>query len=351
VKLAELQYELPRELVATHPASRRDQARLLCVGAAPAHRRVSDLVELLPEGALLVVNDTRVIPARLFGTKESGGKVELLLVRQLGSGPSGEQRWSALAKASRRVKAGTNIDVAGRLLVHVAHGADHEGMFTVSVSSKDDHDVKHHIDAVGHMPLPPYIARSDEPADRERYQTRFARVDGAVAAPTAGLHFSDALIETLRSRGHGMTSITLHVGPGTFRPVAVEELDDHPMHAEAIEVSADAANAIAETRDAGAPVVAVGTTVVRALESCANDDGTVRVTSGETRLMIQPGYQFRVVDALLTNFHLPGSTLLALVYAFGGTERIRAAYDTAIAERYRFYSYGDAMFIRSPTWS
>jgi S-adenosylmethionine:tRNA ribosyltransferase-isomerase len=259
----------------------------------------------------------------------------------------GSQRWSAMLRASRRVRAGTSIDVGQQLAIVVEGGADDDGLFTIGVTSQSDATVDALLDALGHMPLPPYIERGDEPSDRERYQTRFARVAGAVAAPTAGLHFSDALIADLRASGRDIVALTLHVGPGTFRPVKVDDLDDHPMHAEYFSVSEACAAAVRDARASGVPVIAVGTTVVRALEAAA-EAGSVTAMSGETRLMIQPGHRFRSVDKLITNFHLPGSTLLALVYAFGGIERMRHAYRLAIDERYRFYSYGDAMLIDPP---
>jgi len=231
------------------------------------------------------------------------------------------------------------------LRVRVESDADDEGMFTLMVGA-DDEGVAAAVQALGHMPLPPYLERADEPADHERYQTTFARVPGAVAAPTAGLHFSEQLVTDLEACGCRFAAITLHVGPGTFRPVAVDELDDHPMHAETYQLDESTAMAVRQARADGRPVVAVGTTVVRALETSVNAAGELVADAGETRLMIQPGYRFAVVDALLTNFHLPGSTLLALVYAFAGIDRVRSAYGEAIRARYRFYSYGDAMLLR-----
>ncbi len=338
MRVAELHYELPPELIASHPTERRDGARMLEVGSAGvAHRRVTELPAVLPEGALVVANDTRVLPARLLGHKEgSGGRAELLLVR-----PVTEARWWALVRASRRVRAGHVLTFAGALRATVLAPPNHEGLVEVTLEAPGP--LAAAIEAVGQVPLPPYLGRDEEPADRERYQTRFARVPGAVAAPTAGLHFSDELIARIRERC-ALTTVTLHVGPGTFRPVKVAELDEHPMHGEQLEVGEEAVEAIAAARRRGAPVVAVGTTVVRALESAAAG-GELRPLRGETHLLIQPGFRFRVVDALLTNFHLPGSTLLALVYAFGGTRAVRAAYEEAIRERYRFYSYGDAMWL------
>ena len=335
MRLGELDYQLPPELIARHPAATRDSARLLVVNdEGLAHRRFAELPELLP-GALFIVNDTRVIRARLFGKKvPSGGRVELLLVRRLDQEGA---RWTAMARASRGLRPGSSIRLADGFEALVESGVDAEGLYTVKLHTTEPVDAL--LERLGHVPLPPYIDRPDEPADRERYQTIYARVPGAVAAPTAGLHFSRELYARC-----DVASITLHVGPGTFRPVSVPDLDDHPMHAECFEVPAETCSRIARAREEGAPIVAVGTTVVRALES-AVVGGALAPMRGETRLLIQPGYCFRVIDALVTNFHLPGSTLLALVYAFGGVDRMRAAYREAIERLYRFYSYGDAMLI------
>lgn len=359
--LDELDYPLPETLIARYPAAERSSARLLIVDEPRRHARVRDLVAILPEGCLLVVNDTRVRPARLGGHKrDSGGKVEVLLVSRVGPAPrpaSGgrpvtgggppAQRWRAMGRASKRWRAGVTLVLDGGLHASVAAGPDADGLLTLDLYDPtgplDDLDAR--LAEVGQVPLPPYLGREAEPDDGARYQTVFARRPGAVAAPTAGLHFSPELLEALQAKGIERTAVTLHVGPGTFRPVQVEDLDDHPMHAETVEVRADAVAAVAAARARGAPVLAVGTTVVRSLEAASIEGGQIRSFSGETRLLIAPGYRFRVVDALLTNFHLPRSTLLALVYAFGGTRFIREAYAAAVAERYRFFSYGDAMLI------
>jgi S-adenosylmethionine:tRNA ribosyltransferase-isomerase len=349
VRTAELSYELPDELVARYPAREREESRLLVVGERGfEHRGFAELPALLPPGALLVINDTRVIPARLLGNKPSGGKVELLLVRRLAPAEKEGERWSAMAKSSRPLRAGAQVCIAdGRLEVRVEAPLDRHGLCTLYVHSPSGERIDALLEELGHVPLPPYIERADEPADRDRYQTVYARVPGAVAAPTAGLHFSRALLDEIAARDIELGAVTLHVGPGTFRPVSAEDLADHEMHGELFEVSGETAACIDRARARGAPVVAVGTTVVRALESAADPErlGAVRALSGETQLLIQPGHRFRVVDALVTNFHLPGSTLLALVYAFGGVERVREAYRAAIVERYRFYSYGDAMYL------
>jgi S-adenosylmethionine:tRNA ribosyltransferase-isomerase len=367
-------YELPPELIAQRPAEARELARLLALprqGGAPEHRRVSELPELLPPGALVVVNDTRVIPARLLGRKrDTGGRVEVLLVRRIGlreievaeGDVRGVEVWRALGKASKPLKFGADVEVMrpeahgspasppGRaaLVVRLLGRADEDGLLEVALWAPSGETVDAAIRTCGHVPLPPYIKRDDEATDADRYQTVYARHDGAVAAPTAGLHLTNALLGRLAVRGCEVASVTLHVGLGTFQPVTVEDLDLHPMHAERYTVSQSTADAIAAARGRGAPVVAVGTTTVRALESAADParPGHVVASSGETRLLIQPGHEWRVVEGLLTNFHLPRSTLLAMVSAFAGTERVLDAYRLAVAERYRFFSYGDAML----TW-
>ncbi|MBW2457274.1 MAG: tRNA preQ1(34) S-adenosylmethionine ribosyltransferase-isomerase QueA [Deltaproteobacteria bacterium] len=358
MRVRELQYELPPELIARFPPAARDQSRLLVLGAeGPEHWGVRDLPQLLPAGTLLVVNDTQVIPARLLGRKvPTGGKVELLLVRQVApaalpaeSGQPGleGEHWLAMTRSSRPLRAGTTVAVDDDFEAFVAGPPDTEGLRAVILYRRDGGAVAAAIQRAGHVPLPPYLGRDDEPDDRLRYQTLFARVPGAVAAPTAGLHFSEELIDVLSNAGVTIAAITLHVGPGTFRPVATEDLDDHPMHAERFEVSETVAEQVNASRRAQTPVVAVGTTVVRCLEAAATGppDQRLEAQRGDTRLLIQPGYRFRIVDGLVTNFHLPGSTLLALAYAFAGQERVAGGYREAIAERYRFYSYGDAMYL------
>jgi S-adenosylmethionine:tRNA ribosyltransferase-isomerase len=362
-----LSYDLPPERIAQRPAEERDGARLLVVPAdvaAPfAHKTVAEFPDLIPEGALVVVNDTRVIPARLMGVKsETGGRIEIFLVRRLGTQPLEVEDggrivqadvWRALGKASKSLRFGTDVHIPShdgatpRLHVRLLGRSEEDGLLEVALWSPTGEPVQDAIRAAGHVPLPPYIKRDDDQVDRDRYQTVFARVDGAIAAPTAGLHLTRAMIGRLAVRGCALTTVTLHVGLGTFQPVTVEDLDDHPMHTERFTISRTAADAIARARARGVPVVAVGTTVARALESGADPDqpGLVQPMSGETRLLIQPGYHFRVVDMLFTNFHLPRSTLLAMVCAFGGTERVLDAYATAVREEYRFYSYGDAMLL------
>ena len=341
-----LHYDLPPGSIAQVPAEDRLSARLLDLPAdgAPAHLHVRDLPERVPEGAVVVVNDTRVLPARLLGRKRgSGGKAEILLLRRASAAEGAVERWSALGKASKGMRPGTAIDCGEIEALVTARG---EPTLEVELSVRRG-TVTEAIHRSGHVPLPPYIRRGDVAADRDRYQTMFARVDGAVAAPTAGLHLTPELVARLAARRCTLTAVTLHVGLGTFQPVGVPDLDDHVMHSEAFDVPEEAARAIADARGRGVPVVAIGTTVVRALEAAADpaSPGHVRVGPGETRLLIQPGYRFQVVDRLFTNFHLPGSTLLALVCAFAGTHRTLGAYADARDRGYRFYSYGDAMLL------
>ncbi len=355
MRATQLDYVLPPELIAQAPTPERDQARLLVLGAAastaaPHHRGIKDLAELVTPGTVVVVNDTKVIPARILGTKEgTGGKSEVFLVKKLGESTDDTgrtfERWTALARASKALRPGTRI-VKDVLVVEV-EGKGADGLFEVRLSTRDGSAIAEARARAGQIPLPPYIKREPRPEDEDRYQTVYARAEGAVAAPTAGLHLTAALLKQLESRGCEIASCTLHVGLGTFQPVTVDDLDDHPMHAEYFEVSRALAAAIARARERGAPVLAVGTTVVRALESARDLDrpGYVRACAEETRVLIQPGYAFGVVDRLLTNFHLPKSTLLALVCAFAGRERVLDAYASAVRERYRFFSYGDAMLL------
>lgn len=352
MRVEDLDYELPPELVAQTPAPEREAARLMIVPPEGdvRHARVSDLPSLVEPGTLVVVNDTKVIPARILGHKEgSGGRAEVFLVRKVGDATSDDgkvkQTWHAMARASKALREGTRI-VKDALVVTFSGRAE-DGLFVVELAARDGTPLDEAIEKAGQVPLPPYIKRDVRPEDGERYQTIFARVPGAVAAPTAGLHLTRTLIEQLEGRGATLASCTLHVGLGTFQPVTVDDLDDHPMHAEYFEVSRALATAIAKTRERGGTVLAIGTTAVRALESARDPDrpGHVKPCAGETRLLIQPGYQFGVVDRLLTNFHLPKSTLLALVSAFAGRETVLSAYALAVRERYRFFSYGDAMLL------
>jgi len=329
-RISDYDYALPEELIAQAPAERRDESRLLILGPELQHRRFAELPELLPPGALLVVNDTRVLPARLWARRETGGRVEVLLLE-----PEAGGVWRALVRG--KLAQGTPL-LVGEARLRFLERLD-DGTARVEVPG----DVQALCEAHGEMPLPPYI-RQKSPHDRERYQTVFARAPGAVAAPTAGLHFTEEVLAALAARGIERAPITLHVGLGTFAAVREEDLDRHVMHEERYEIPEATAAAIAAARAEGRTIVAVGTTVVRTLES-AWRDGAVPPGPGATRLFIRAGHRFRSFDRLLTNFHLPRSTLLVLVSAFAGKQRVLAAYRAAVAERYRFFSYGDAMLI------
>jgi S-adenosylmethionine:tRNA ribosyltransferase-isomerase len=331
-------YDLPPERIAQEPLAERDASRLLVLDrrtGAIRHGRFRDLPDLLAPGDLVVVNRSRVFPARLLGRREGGGKAEVLLVREHGDGT-----WEALVRPGRRLREGARIQIAEDLSVVVLEGPPRALRRTRLESSEDARVV---LERHGHVPLPPYIRRPDRPEDRESYQTIYAREAGSVAAPTAGLHFTPALRQRLAERGVGWAEIVLHVGPGTFRPVEVDQVEDHRVDAEPFGVPSETAEAVARTKAAGRRVLAVGTTTTRVLESAWEDDGRLAPGRGETGLVIVPGFRFRAVDALLTNFHLPRSSLLLLVAAFAGRERVLSAYAEAIRESYRFYSYGDAM--------
>jgi S-adenosylmethionine:tRNA ribosyltransferase-isomerase len=342
-----LDYDLPDELIAKRPLAERDASRLLVLDrGAIEHRRIRELPELLPEGALLVVNDTRVRQARVFGTRrQSGGKVELLMMGrrpELEKG-DGHEVWQALGRASKALRVGIAID-AGRLACEVLDRAE-DGTLLLSVSAPQA--VEEVLAVEGRVPIPPYLGREDDADDAVRYQTVYANRVGSVAAPTAGLHLTPELLARSAARSVELGRLELEVGLGTFRPIVSEALSGHVMHEEKFRIDADLCSKVAAARARGAPVVAVGTTVVRALESAADPQaaGHVLPQSSATRLLIQPGYAFRVVDALLTNFHQPKSTLLALVAAFAGFEAMTLAYRAAVAERYRFLSFGDAMWL------
>ncbi len=337
MKTSDFHYELPPELIAQLPAAERSASRLLHVGAGLRDLRMTQLPDLLRAGDLLVFNDTRVLKARLQGRKATGGRVEILVERVLG-----EREMQAQLGVSKTPKAGALLELDGQTQQLEVLGRD-ESFFHLKMHG--DGTLHELLERAGSLPLPPYIQHAPDAGDAERYQTVFAREPGAVAAPTAGLHFDAPLLAALRDRGVQTATLTLHVGAGTFQPVRVDDLAEHRMHAERYRIGEELAVRIADTRAAGGRVVAVGTTSVRALESAAEEDGRLRTGEGETRIFITPGYRFRVVDALVTNFHLPESTLLMLVSAFGGIERLRAAYRHAVAERYRFFSYGDAMLI------
>lgn len=342
MRVADFQFELPDQLIARHPLAARRASRLLVLDGptgALSHRQFPDLLEYLRPGDLMVFNDTRVIPARLFGHKASGGKLEILVERLLD-----EHRVLAHVRASKSPKPGTQILIDGGGAAEML--ARHDALFELRFNEP----VLALLERVGHMPLPPYIDRPDEDADRERYQTVYSDQSkaGAVAAPTAGLHFDDELLAAIRAKGVDTAFVTLHVGAGTFQPVRVERLEDHHMHSEWLEVGQEVVDAVNACKARGGRVVAVGTTSVRSLESAARD-GVLKPFSGDTDIFIFPGRPFHVVDALVTNFHLPESTLLMLVAAFAGYPETMAAYRAAVAEGYRFFSYGDAMFItRNP---
>lgn len=338
VLVRDFDFELPAGRIAQRPVA-RGESRLLVLDAPPArrHRSIRDLPELLRPGDLLVVNDTRVLAARLFARRApGGGSVELLLAERLD-----EVTWDCLVRPGRKARPGTRLELSDRLRAEVT-GRGEQGRRRLVFSEP----VEPHLDELGHVPLPPYIDRPDDPEDRDRYQTVWAREPGAIAAPTAGLHFSRELLDALDARGVERAAVTLHVGLGTFKPVTAELVHEHRMDAERWVVPEATAAAVGKARAERRRVVAVGTTAVRALEGAAEaGGGRLDAGAGTTSLFIVPGFRFRIVDVLLTNFHLPRSTLLMLVCAFGGTERVLSAYRDAVRERYRFYSYGDAMAV------
>jgi S-adenosylmethionine:tRNA ribosyltransferase-isomerase len=339
---SDFDYELPSDRIAQHPAPRGESRLLVLDREGPdRHRHVRDLPELLRSGDLLVLNNTKVIPARLFGRRffegAGGGQIEILLTAR-----AGDRDWDALLKPGKRAKVGTMIVLDETLTAEVLE-KEETGRHRLRFSEP----IEPHLERLGHMPLPPYIQRADQAEDRDRYQTVWAKTPGAIAAPTAGLHFTQEILDLLTAAGIGRAEVTLHVGLGTFKPVTAEKVEDHRMDTERWEVPEATAEAICRTREAGGRVVAIGTTVVRTLESAAlAGGGQVRAGSGATELFITPGFRFQVVDVLLTNFHLPRSTLLMLVSAFAGRrERVMDGYAEAIREGYRFYSYGDAMLV------
>ena len=338
MNVSDFHFDLPDELIARYPLKERSASRLLSLDGLSGdirHLRFTDLPGLLQPGDLLVFNDTRVIPARLFGRKETGGQVEVLVERVLG-----EQDILAHVRASKALKEGQKVLLEDGTSLRM-NGRD-DALFHLHCDS--DEPVLDVLERIGHMPLPPYVDRPDESSDRERYQTVYAREAGAVAAPTAGLHFDDRILTELESMGVETAFVTLHVGAGTFQPVRVEGIEDHVMHSEVAHVPQATVDAVNAARARGGRVIAVGTTSVRSLES-ASRGGMVRPFQGETDIFIYPGYRFQAVDVMVTNFHLPESTLIMLVSAFAGYQNVMSAYQAAVAERYRFFSYGDAMFI------
>lgn len=340
MNLKDFWYPLPKELIAQHPLERRDQSRLLVLDREKqtmTHRIFRDIQEYLQKGDCLVINNTRVIPARLLGQKEgTGGKIEFVLLKRLE-----DDVWEVILKPGRRAKPGSRFVFGdGRLRAEILRIAD-EGNRIVRFSY--DGVFEEVLDQVGIMPLPPYITENLD--DKERYQTVYSKVDGSAAAPTAGLHFTQELLDRLKEKGVNVVEVTLHVGLGTFRPVKVENIAEHHMHKEFYSVSEQAAEAINRARENHQRVIAVGTTSVRVLETVADEEGMIRPGQGETDIFIYPGYKFKAVDALITNFHLPESTLMMLVCAFAGRDFIMQAYQEAIEQKYRFFSFGDAMFI------
>jgi S-adenosylmethionine:tRNA ribosyltransferase-isomerase len=361
-KLSDFDYTLPKELIAQTALLKRSEARLLVLDRGKKsieHRTFTRIIEYLNPGDVLILNDTKVLPARLFGTKKTGGRVEVLLLRSVIPAEAGIQRsldprvrgddnsqiWEALIRPSGRVREGETLEFEG-VSAYVLDSPDHEtGVRHLRFETVEN--IEKIIEQIGHVPLPPYIDREDLPVDRELYQTVFARVPGAVASPTAGLHFDEELLRLLETKGIEILFVTLHVGFGTFRSVICEDLADHKMYEEYFEISDETAERINFAKADGRRIVACGTTVVRALESAATDSLPAEVKAGsqKTQMFIYPPYEFKIADALITNFHLPRTTLLMLASAFAGHEFLTRAYQEAIQKKYRFYSYGDAMFI------
>lgn len=341
-QVSDYDYQLPERLIAQYPPSERTDSRLLTLSADGSIKdaQMVDIVDFLRAGDLMILNDTKVIPARLFGRKDSGGQFELLLERI-----TGENEVLAQIRASRAPKVGQTLLVDGDDEAQVTVLGREDSFFHLEIRTRED--LIEWFNRIGHMPLPPYIDRADQTDDQDRYQTVFAEADGAVAAPTAGLHYDDALLERIRAAGVQIETVTLHVGAGTYQPVRVDTLAEHKMHSEVIHVSERVCAAIERCKQQGGRVLAVGTTVVRSLETAAHKAGERLIAphSGETDIFIYPGYEFKVIDLLQTNFHLPQSTLLMLVSAFSGREQIMRAYQHAIEQEYRFFSYGDAMLL------
>lgn len=337
MKTSDFQFDLPNELIARYPQAKRSASRLLCLRDGELeHKQFIDILNLVEPGDLMVFNNTRVIPARLFGQKQSGGKLEALIERL-----TSEHTALSHIKCSRAPKPGTVILLEG-LEVEVTGRQD--ALFELDFKLPAGQTLVNWLEDVGHMPLPPYMEREDELSDRERYQTVYNEKPGAVAAPTAGLHFDEELLTALKNKGVNSAFVTLHVGAGTFQPVKVDDVDNHVMHSEYVEVEQSTVDAIKATKAAGKRVIAVGTTSVRSLES-ASQSGEIDVYADDTQIFIYPGYEFKTVDALITNFHLPESTLIMLVSAFSGRGPVLNAYDEAVKEKYGFFSYGDAMFL------
>ena len=340
MKTSDFVYDLPEELIAQTPAERRDASRLLVLDrdtGAMAHRHFYDLPDYLRPGDCLVLNDSRVIPARLFGVRPTGGAVEVVLLKDMGDG-----LWECLARPGKKMRPGTEVSFGGGELTGVVESVEDDGNRIIRF--RYEGIFLEILERLGNMPLPPYI--KTQLSDPERYQTVYAREPGSAAAPTAGLHFTEELLDRIRAMGVDVRFVTLHVGLGTFRPVKAENVEEHEMHSEYCTVPAETAEAIRRAKAAGGRVIAVGTTSCRTLESFAGEDGEVRPGSRWTNIFIYPGYRFRCIDGLVTNFHLPGSTLVMLVSALAGRENILNAYRTAVDMRYRFFSFGDAMLIK-----
>ena len=344
MRLSDFDFSLPEELIAQVPAQRRDASRLMCIERSTdtvTSQQFGDIVDAFRAGDVLVVNDTQVIPARLYGHKPSGGQVEVLLVRRCQESLAAHE-WLCMTRSSKSLAVGTRVHFDSRLSAEVLEPHDE---FLRRVRFDCCGDFFDLLDEIGHLPLPPYIRRPDTVADRSRYQTVYARQKGAVAAPTAGLHFTEDILQQIRSRGVDICNLTLHVGPGTFLPVRVDDVHKHKMHSEYYSIPQQTAATVNEARRRGGRVFALGTTVTRAMETAATDGDILNEGCGDSDIFIVPGYRFKIVDALITNFHLPKSTLLMLVSAFAGHERILDAYKQAVAEKYRFFSYGDCMLI------
>ena len=341
MKIEEFDYHLPPSLIAQYPSSQRGETSLMILDRQTGgieHQAFHDITKYLRGGDLLVLNNTRVLPARLIGKKETGGRIEMLLIPSW-NGTKGE--WRALIRGAGKVKPGARVRFEPEIDGEIKEIKDGKGRVTFSYHG----EVTELLQKIGHIPLPPYIKRRDEPLDRERYQTVFAERDGSIAAPTAGLHFTHALLQSLKENGVRTTMITLHVGIGTFSPVKARDIEDHALEAEWIEISEETAREIEEAKARGGRVISVGTTTTRALESFSDGNREVRSGKGMSSLFIYPPFRFRVIDGLITNFHLPKSTLIMLVSAFAGKEALMRAYQEAVSRRYRFYSYGDAMLI------
>lgn len=341
MRLEEFDYDLPKSLIAQYPTPQRGESRLMVLDRQQStitHHFFKNLIEFLNPGDLLVMNNTRVLPARVFGKKETGGRIELLLIPSW-NGMKGH--WEALVKNLGKTKGKVCIHFDANLIGELREIKNGRGKITFS----DGKLVESLLKKAGHIPLPPYIKRDDEPLDQERYQTVFAEKDGSIAAPTAGLHFTQTLLQGLKEKGIKSTFLTLHIGPGTFTPVKTEEIEKHQMEREWVEISEETASEVTKAKQEGKRVIAVGTTTTRALEAFSKGEGQIQPGQKQVSLFIYPPYRFKVVDGLITNFHLPKSTLILLVSAFAGRDFILKAYREAVREKYRFYSYGDAMLI------